>query len=96
MSEENEENIPRHSSQEEYCQKAFFSSCPNEEASQKIQGYHIEYDMGQAAVDKHTAYDGPRLLREQRGCQSEKADNFISGCDGVPTNRYLNYEEYNI
>jgi hypothetical protein len=28
------------------------------------------------AMDKHAAYDGPELLWEQRGCQTQKIDYF--------------------
>jgi hypothetical protein len=32
--------------------------------------------MGKTAVDKHATYDGPGVLREQRGSQTQKIDCF--------------------
>ena len=93
---ENIKSISCQSTKEKYCQEASLPRCPEEEASQEIQAYHIEYNMGKTAVDKYGSYDGPGLLRKQHSCQAKRADNFIVSRDGIPTDRYLDYEDYDI
>jgi len=42
MAKKKVKGISRQSSQKKYRQETFFSRCPDEEASQEIQSYHIE------------------------------------------------------
>jgi len=93
---ENIKSISRQSSQKKYRQEVSLPCCPDEETPQEIQAYHIEYDMGKPTVDEYGSYYGPRLLRKQGRCQAKKADNFVVSRDGIPANRYLNYEDYYI
>ena len=93
---ENIKSISCQSSEKKYRQKASLPRYPEEETSQEIQAYHIEYNVGKTAVDEYGSYDGPGLLRKQHRCQAKKADNFIVSRDGIPANRYLNYEDYDI
>ena len=62
MSVKDKAEISSQASEKEYRQEAFLPCCPDEEAPQKIQAYHIEYNMGKTAMDKYTANDRPLLL----------------------------------
>ncbi len=62
MSQKDEEDITRQAPEEEHCQEASLPYYPEQEASQKIEAYHIEQYVGQTSVDKHIAHNGPGLF----------------------------------
>ena len=52
--------------------------------------------MAETSVDKNAAYHGPGLLGELRGTQAKKPNNRVIHCDGISTDRKLDYEDQDI
>jgi len=88
-SKQNVEDIPHQPSQKKYRQEGPLSRCPEEEASQEIQAYHVEQYVGKTTVHKHTGYNRPWLLWEPRRGQAEKTEYLLRPYPG-------NYEDQDI
>jgi hypothetical protein len=62
MTVKDKEEISCQPSEKKHHQKTSLPRCSEEETSQEIQAYHIEYNMGKTAVDKYAAYNSPGLF----------------------------------